>query len=121
MKRLTLATSALLLLSSLVFAVGEKTFHWTLPTEREDNTPIAQNEIATVNIYCDGSSTAIWNIPSLPDDNDQFTAPADSFANGAHSCFATVTDLDGQESEASNTVNFTVSPARPKPPLLVVQ
>lgn len=116
------AFAALVVLTSpLVFAVGEKTFTWQPPTERVDGEALPQAEIASYNIYCDGVETPIWTQPNEPLGTDTWIAPSETFARGTHSCFATTVDTEGQESDPSNIVNFTVSPARPLPPSLAVQ
>jgi len=114
---------ALLLLSSLVFAQGsvQKTFTWTPPTEREDNTPLPDSEIASYKIYCDGDSTPIWTQTNQPGADERWEAPAGSFALGAHNCHATTVDTGGLESGPSNVVPFTVTLANPKPPVFVLQ
>lgn len=110
---------ALLLVSPLVFAVGEKTFNWTPPTQYEDATPLPQTDIASYDIECDGS--LLVNVPNAPLDTDQYVAPPGTFAVGDHACVAyTITTL-GVRSQPSNAVNFTVSPGVPNPPVLSVQ
>ena len=120
---------ALLLVSPLVFALGEKTFDWTPPTEYEqtqyqiDNglpaSPLAQAQIASYDIECDG--VLLVNIPNTPLDTDSYMAPAGTFAVGDHACEAFTIATDGARSVASNTVNFTVVPGIPMPPVLVLQ
>ena len=112
---------SLIVCSPLTFAVGEKLFTWTPPTERVDNTPMPESEIDRYNIYCDGDPTPVWTQSHMPSGNQTWQAPPGTFALGAHQCYATTVDTEGQESDPSNTVNFTVSPERPKPPTLVVQ
>lgn len=118
---------ALLLLSSLVLAQAPgKTFTWEPPTEREpDSTgfsaPLADSEIASYSIYCDGSATPIWTQPNQPGDDETWAAPAGTFALGPHSCHATTIDTGGRESGPSNVVPFTVTLANPRPPVFVLQ
>lgn len=110
---------ALLLVSPLVFAVGEKTFEWTPPTEYEDSTPLSQSEIASYDIECDAGF--LVSIPNVPLNTDTYQAPPGTFAVGNHSCVAyTVTTL-GVRSAASDPTNFTVAPGVPNPPVFVVQ
>lgn len=118
MKRLKLLI-ALLLVSPLVFAVGEKTFTWTPPTEYEDDTPLAQDQIASYDIECDGQ--LLVNVPNQPLDTDTYQAPPGTFSVGTHSCVAYTVTVDGTRSGPSNTVNFTVAPGVPKPPVFAVQ
>ena len=118
---------ALLCLSSLVFAASTKTFTWVAPTEREPDpvsgfeAPLPQAEIAEYRFYCDGATDPVHVQPNVPLNTDTWVAQGGTFANGSHSCQATTVDTEGQESDRSNTVNFTVSPERPKAPTLVVQ
>lgn len=112
---------ALLLIIPLTvtWAVGEKTFNWTPPTEYEDATPLAQVDIASYDIECDNGFTV--NVPNVPLNTDTYAAPAGTFAPGTYECVGyTVTTL-GVRSAASNPVNFTVAPGVPNPPVLVVQ
>jgi len=112
----------LLLLSPLVFALGEKTFNWEPPTEREDATPLDNADIQEYRIYCDGDLTTPIHVqPNEPLNTDTWQAPAETFALGTHDCVATAVDTGGKESLVSNTVNFTVSLARPKAPIFAVQ
>jgi hypothetical protein len=120
----------LLLLSPLVFALGEKTFTFTPPTEYEltqyqiDNglpaTPLPQSAIASYDIECDGS--LLVNLPNVPLNTDTYQAPAGTFATGNHACQAFTVTTEGVRSGPSNTVNFTVEPGVPGAPInFVVQ
>ena len=116
----------LLLVSPLVFAVGGKTFTWIPPTEREPDAagvvePLPNVEIEEYRIYCDGDAVPVWTQTNQPVDTDSWIAPNGTFALGTHVCQATAVDTEGQESDRSNSVNFTVSLERPKAPTLVVQ
>ena len=51
---------------------------------------------------------------------DGTEAASFDFSVGAHSCYATHVDTDGQESFASNTVDFVITPAKPNPPTLSI-
>lgn len=106
---------ALLLVSPLVFAVGEKTFTFTPPTQYEDGTPLPQSEIASYDIECDGS--LLTNLPNIPLDTDTYQAPPGTFATGTHACQAFTVTTEGVRSGPSNTVNFTVAPGVPSPPI----
>lgn len=110
---------ALLLVSPLVFAVGEKTFEWTPPTEYEDATPLPQSEIASYDIECDG--TLLVNVPNVPLSTDEYQAPPGTFAVGNHSCVAYTITTEGVRSQPSNAVNFTVAPGVPNPPVFAIQ
>ena len=108
MKKLLLC---LLLVSPLVFAVGEKTFTFTPPSTYEDGTPLPQSAIASYDIECDGS--LLTNLPNVPLDTDTYQAPAGTFATGSHACQAFTVTTEGVRSGPSNTVNFTVAPGVP--------
>lgn len=92
-----------------------KDFTWTNPTTRIDGSALDIADIASTRIYCDGDTS-----PTL-ETLDNGEAINGDFGIGDHSCFATTVDTDGQESDPSNTVNFTITPARPNPPVLSVQ
>ena len=111
MKKLLLT---LLLISPLVFAVGEKTFTFQPPTQYEDGTPLAQSEIASYDIECDGALLA--QIPNAPLNTDTYQAPPGTFITGDHACQAFTVTTEGVRSGPSNTVNFTVAPGVPSPP-----
>jgi len=117
MKKLLLT---LLLVSPLVFAVGEKTFTFQPPTQYEDGTPLPQSAIASYDIECDASLLA--NLPNVPLNTDTYEAPPGTFATGDHACQAFTVTHEGVRSGPSNTVNFTVAPGVPSPPInFVVQ
>lgn len=118
MKRI-ITIAALLCLSTLVFAIGEKTFNWTPPTQYVDSTPLAPVDIASYDIECDG--TLLVNVPNAPLDTDTYQAPSGTFSVGSHDCQAFTITVDGERSGPSNTVNFTVAPGIPKPPVFAVQ
>jgi hypothetical protein len=109
----------LLITSPLVFAVGEKTFNWTPPTQYEDSTPLPQSEIASYDIECDGS--LLTTVPNAPLNTDTYQAPAGTFSVGTHTCVAFTVTTEGVRSGPSNTVNFTVAPGVPNPPVFAVQ
>ncbi len=119
--KILIRIAALLALSSLVFAAGNKTFDWTPPTSNTDGSVLTQGEIASYNFYCDGNTVAIHNQPNVPLNTDQWNAPDNTFSTGDHSCFATTINTDGVESGPSNAANFTVAPATPNPPVLSVR
>lgn len=106
---------ALLLVSPLVFAVGEKTFTFTPPTQYEDGTPLSQQEIASYDIECDGS--LLTNLQNVPLSRDTYVAPPGTFATGTHVCQAFTITTEGTRSGPSNSVNFTVDPGVPGPPI----
>lgn len=114
MKTFLFRVIALTLLSGVVFAIGEKTFDWTPPDQYVDGTPLAQADIASYDIECDG--THLVNVPNVPLNTDTYQTPANTFATGTHSCVAFTVTTEGVRSEASAPVNFTVAPGQPAPP-----
>jgi len=120
MKRMIVMALALSLLSTVVFAVGERTFSWQPPTEYDDNTPLANADIEEYRIYCDGINEPLAIVPNQPLNADQYDAPPGTFSVGPHACSAT-TVAGGIESAQSNIINFTVAPGIPKPPIFVLQ
>ena len=92
-----------------------KDFSWTNPTTRVDGSAYdAATEQVEVRIYCDGDTAPTFVAAGAA------TALTGDFSFGNHSCFATVVDQYGQESDPSNTVTFVLTPARPNPPGLSV-
>jgi hypothetical protein len=115
MKKSVMLLVALLAFSPLVFAVGEKTFTFTPPTTYEDGTPLPQSKIASYDIECDGS--LLVNLPNNPLNTDTYQAPAGTFDAGVHACQSFTVTTEGARSAPSNTVNFTVAPGIPGPPI----
>ena len=110
----------LLLVSSITFAIGEKTFNFTPPSTYTDGSPLPQTSIASYDIECDALLLA--NVPNVPLNTDSYFAPAGTFATGNHACQAFTVTTEGVRSGPSNTVNFTVDPGVPSPPInFVVQ
>ena len=118
MKKLLMALLICLPLT-VTWAVGEKTFNWTPPTQYEDATALPQSAIASYDIECDG--TLLANVPNDPLNTDTYQAAPGTFSTGNHSCVAFTVTTDGVRSGPSNTVNFTVAPGVPNPPVLVLQ
>jgi hypothetical protein len=108
MRRLLLC---ILLVSPLVFSVENKTFDWTPPTQNTDGTPLADADIASYNIFC--NAVLLGNAPNTGG-TDTWTSPP--LPAGAYNCHATTVAISGEESDASNAVNFTVAPSKPEAP-----
>jgi len=98
----------------------------TIPTQREDGTPLAYKEIGFYNIYCGirkgdyQQSTVIKKSPVKPADGKLTVRVLDIksiLQNGTNYCVETTVDTDGRESRYSNvaTINYNVK-SRPKPP-----
>ncbi|HUW44657.1 MAG TPA: hypothetical protein VMW50_02565 [Dehalococcoidia bacterium] len=111
---------ALLFVSPLVFAIGEKTFTFTPPTQYEDGTALPQSKIASYDIVCDGA--LLVNFPNVPQNTDTYQAAPGTFATGTHVCVAHTVTTEGVRSQPSNSANFTVEPGVPSAPInFVVQ
>ena len=89
-----------------------KDFYWTNATQRVDGSPFPASELAETRIYCNGSlvGSALGSATQVTID----------LSVGAHTCYATHVDTDGQESDPSGEVSFVITPARPNPPVLSV-
>ena len=97
-------------LGLLVIATAQaKTLSWTHPTERVDGTPLAVTEIMETRIYCDGAPAIAMAAP---------TNAYEFLEGGEHTCYATAVDTFGQESDPSNSITFTILPAKPSAPVL---
>jgi hypothetical protein len=119
MKRALTRLAVLLLVSSpVVFAYQNKTFLWTPPTQYEDGSPLIDSEITGYNIFCKESAAAsptLLGTVTNTGGTTQWTSPDGSLPPGTYDCHATTLTADS-ESQASNTVNFTVPQAQPDPP-----
>jgi hypothetical protein len=88
---------------------------WTPPTEYEDGTPLLEQDLDFYTVYINGTpATNLDVIVGTWSAEIVFTVP------GSHQVALTVTDLNGQESQLSNTQVFTVGPRTPKAPTLQV-
>lgn len=101
----------LLLIAPLVFGQASPTFTWTPPISYEDGTPLPDAEIASYNIYCNGSLLA-----NVPNTSNTDTYASGQLAVGDYVCNASTVATNGEESGLSNTANFTVDPLVPGAP-----
>jgi len=101
----------LLLCAPLVFAIESKTFQWVPPTQNTDGSTLPDAEIASYNIYC--NSVLLGNAPNTGG-TDTWVSP--TLPQGNYTCHATTVATNGEESDASNVVNFTVAPSKPEAP-----
>lgn len=104
MKKIAFAIVAFLFLafvwSNISFA-GTKTFSWNNPTTYENGDPLnPATELQNATVYCNGS--AIGTVPGGE------TTLVTDLPSGVYQCHATVTSIDGSESQASNSVNFII-------------
>lgn len=102
--------TALALLASLTVQADTFTIRWTPPTARTDGTPITEAEFSKYTLYCDGN--ALVDLGVVP---GFWEAEITIDPQGTYSCGLTVSDLQGQESELSNQLDFVVGPHRPGP------
>lgn len=111
LKRLIMVLVSGIMIAPLVFAIAPKTFSWVPPTEYVDGAPLPDDEIASYNIYC--NSVLLANVPNTGGTN---TWTSDPLPDGSYSCFATTIAVNGEESDPSNSANFTVLPSKPGAP-----
>jgi hypothetical protein len=111
MKKFIKFIVVVMLISPLVFAVETKTFDWTPPVQNTDGTPLPDAEIASYNIFC--NAVLLGNVPNTGGTDSWLSPP---LPVGAYNCHATTVAINGEESAASNSVNFTVDPSKPEAP-----
>ena len=109
---LLVRATALFLLSTLVFAV-DGNVGYTPPTENTDGSVLLEQDLDYYTFYCDGQPYA--TIDSIIG-NRTAVVSLDGLTEGSHDCNLTVTALNGAESGASNSINFTIGPRVPNPP-----
>ena len=81
---------------------------FTAPTEREDNTPLAPEEIGGFNVFNEQGEL----VKQLPGDARSWTEPTTS---APQSRFVTTVDTDGRESVYSQQVTIPAGISDPKP------
>lgn len=114
MKKFIVRATALVLLASLTLAY-EKDISYTPPTLWTNGNVLLEQDLDYYTLYCDGvewevldSIIGTWTrTVNLPD------------ADGDHTCYLTVTAMNGQESAASNNHVFTNQLRVPSPPSVV--
>lgn len=110
------------------FAYAEpKTFTWTNPISNIDGTIYdAATQQAGSRIYCNVDPVAfVPETPTAPQADTWVsvaqgadTQTTEDLSAGAYVCFATVIDINGNESDPSNTISFEIVKPRPSPPVL---
>lgn len=102
-------------------------FSWTNPTQNTDGSAFdAATEQAETRLYCGvdpaGFVAERPGVPQTAATTAVITGAATSltvdFMPGSYTCFATVLDVYGYESDPSNTVTKTVDRFPPSPPVL---
>lgn len=107
-----------LLLPSMVFGALPflPHFSWQPPTEYVSGDPLdPATDLAEYRLYCDGDTTPIQVVQAPA---TELVVPKGVFDPGTHTCHLTAVDIALQESDASNSVNFTVAADRPKAPVV---
>lgn len=97
---------------------------WQAPTENTDGTPVKGP--LTYNLYRAGTEAALVKSPetlfmALPGQlnvDGRYEAPLPDFPEGRHVIALTAVDIEGDESELSNTVGFRIGVA-PLAPVIV--
>lgn len=108
-----------ILLFLFSFSVHADILNWTPPTERTDNTPLAQSEISHYMVYCgdSGNYTEGTLVNGLTHTIDASLYPP----NSTLYCAVTTVDTDGRESAYSTEVAMNVPDmAPPNPPGTVI-
>lgn len=92
------------LLSPLVF--GEvKTFIWTPPTQRTDDTPLLDSEIKEYELHCNSGLEVIIKNEGY---TSMWTSQEGDFEAGFYTCWLHAVDTKDQHSPDSNNVDFAV-------------
>jgi hypothetical protein len=100
---------ALLFVLLLVSASAQAAVYsltWVNPTQYTDGSPLLVSDIATIKIYCGVTPVLMASVPPVP-------ATTTVEISGAQACYATATDINGKESNKSNSITLSV---KPKPP-----
>jgi hypothetical protein len=96
----------LLLLSSALAEAATYRLTWVNPTQYNDGSPLLIADLATIKIYCGATPVMVAAVSPVP-------ASTTVELTGVQACYATATDLNGVESNKSNTITLQV---KPKPP-----
>ena len=115
MKIKTTLTIASVLWSTSVIAdlPYNPTFNWTPPSEFTDNSPLnPSTDLSGYKIVCTGNTDIVLDVPP---DVSTYTPQNKTFTAGDYSCYMTAISIDGISSAPSDTVNFTIDQAAPKP------
>jgi hypothetical protein len=101
------------LLGSLTFAY-DRSVSWTPPDAYENGDPLLEQDLDFYTLYCNAQPFA--TIDNVVGTNTA-TIDFSPLGEGTHTCYLTVTALNGLESDPSNTQNFTVGPRKPGAPI----
>jgi hypothetical protein len=104
-------TLLLLLVAAMPVWADELLVEWTPPTQYTDGTPLLEQDLDYYTLHMNGAElltldaiVGTWSVVIT------VTEP------GTHEFRLTVTDLNGQTSDMSNTATFTVGPRTPGVP-----
>lgn len=103
---------ALLLIPSVSFARYSATLEWTAPTEYEDGTPLAPEEIMSFELLYGTQSGDYTNSVTVSGTAREFTIS--NLASGVWYFVATVTTVELETSVISNEVSRKFSRGKPK-------
>lgn len=83
---------------------------WTPPTTYTDGVPLLEQDMDFYTFFCNGvpMKTIDLVVGTYHDDVDISQWPSNDYT-----CHLTITSLLGQESDPSNTVNFTIGARKP--------
>jgi hypothetical protein len=95
-----------LLLVSVSAQAAVYSLTWVNPTQYTDGSPLLVSDIATIKIYCGVTPVLMASVPPVP-------AATTLELSSAQACYATATDINGKESNKSNSITLSV---KPKPP-----
>ena len=119
-----LATIVIIIFASPEARAGSVTVMWEFPTHREDNVLIKDGELSHTKVYFHETVKNHWTDAKVmhPDSSLTIDKPA-----GNYEIFATVVDIDGRESAASNKVQkiipdepIVIELTRPNPPTIII-
>jgi hypothetical protein len=104
-----ISCATVLLTGQLVSSARAQVIKWTMPTQREDDTPLALADLLYTTLYCTGQPPVLVVVPGTQWD-------ASMLPRGVYTCYATVTDLAYLESRPSETVTLLAGASKPSPP-----
>lgn len=93
-----------------------KTFKWSAPTQREDGSALDPTELS-YRLYIDGAALVDFPGSLNPDGTYEYKR---EFSHGKYTAELTALDMEGRESQKSNSVPFEVVSAPSAPANLVV-
>ena len=105
-----------ILLGALTLSTAQdapQNISWTPPTHYTNGWVLYEQDLDFYTLYCNYQEfLVIDNIVGQHTHMVDFSP----LGEGTHTCYLTVTDINGAESDPSNTANFTVGPLKPGVP-----